>query len=114
MFWGLIFSIGGLIFSIRGLIFSNGGLIFSIRGLIFSIGALIFLVGRGLIFFKFMHKNALWYMHAYACVYACAWWAKHFKCHHVIEMAVRKGLAEYSETAQIIPLGQKKKRKPSE
>ena len=53
-------------------------------------------------------------MHAYACVYACAWWAKHFKCHHVIEMAVRKGLAEYSETAQIIPLGQKKKRKPSE
>ena len=45
---------------------------------------------------------------------SCAWWAKHFKCHHVIEMAVRKGLAEYSETAQIIRLGQKKKRKPSE
>ena len=41
---------------------------------------------------------------------SCAWWAKHFKCHHVIEMAVRKGLAEYPETAQIIPLGQKRKR----
>ncbi len=45
---------------------------------------------------------------------SCAWLAKHFKCYHVIEMAVRKGLAEYPETAQIIPLDQKRKRKTSE
>ena len=64
MFWGLIFSIGGLIFSTGDLIFSIRGLIFSTRGLIFSIGSLIFLVGRGLILFKFMHKNALRYIHA--------------------------------------------------
>ena len=41
---------------------------------------------------------------------SCGWWAKNYKCKHVIAISERLGKCDYPLNALVIPVGQKRKR----